>query len=221
MHLLFTVVRWLLARLALVLLMAAAVGRARRAWRQRHAQTAALRMGARTPLPSLYERYPHALTASRRRIGLTTVPLDRIVGTLRNPTQNTADFLPLPRLRGRNWEGRWQRINRAVDHMAVLPPIDLVKVGDDYYVADGHNRVAAALRAGMLEIDADVTELLLPGIVSAPFAPPPASALLGADEVIQAGEGRHSPTAEHRPAAEELTRQELVADPTQPVEDYE
>ena len=36
--------------------------------------------------------------------------------------------------------------------------------GDDYYVVDGHNRVAAARQAGGLEIDADVTQLLIPGV---------------------------------------------------------
>ena len=221
MRLLFTILRWLLARLAVVLMLVAVAGRVRRAWRQRHAPTAAQRMGAHSPLPSLYEKYHRALTAPRRRVGLTTVPLDRIVGTMRNPTQNTADFLPLPQLRGRNWEGRWQRINTATDRMAVLPPIDLVKVGNDYYVADGHNRVAAARRAGMVEIDADVTELLIPGVETEPITPPPGTALLGADEVIQAAEGRLSRTAERRPAADELTRRELAADLGQPAEEYE
>jgi hypothetical protein len=221
MHLLFAVLRWVLARLAIVLLLAAAMRRASAAWRRTRTSAAARQRASRDVLPSLYERYPRALTATRRRIGLTTVPLDRIVGTLRNPSQNTADFLPLPRLRGRNWEGRWQRIIGATDRLTVLPPVDLARVGDDYYVADGHNRVAAARRAGMVEIDADVTELVLPGIEPAPYVPPPASALLGADEVIQAGEGRLSRTAEHRPAAEELTRRELTADLTQPVEEYE
>ena len=98
-------------------------------------------------LPSLFDRYPGATAAPRRAIGLRSVPLDRIVGTMRHPSQNTADFLPLPRLRGANWRGRWQRINRAIDRLATLPPVDLVQVGDDYYVVDGHNRVAAA-RAG-------------------------------------------------------------------------
>ena len=147
------------------------------------------------------------------------MPLDRIVGTLRHPSQNTANFLPLPRLRGRNWEGRWQRIQRAMDRLAVLPPADLVKVGDDYYVEDGHNRVAAALQAGAVAIDADVTELLLPGHTSSRLHRD-AGALLGTDEVRQAGMGRMSRTVALPSRTDELSRAELAraTDPLVPVE---
>ena len=58
-------------------------------------------MGRREPLPSLYDRHPKADSALRRPLGLQIVPIDRIVGTTRHPSQNTTDFLPLPSLRGR------------------------------------------------------------------------------------------------------------------------
>ena len=103
-------------------------------------------MGRREPLPSLYDRHPKADSALRRPLGLQIVPIDRIVGTTRHPSQNTTDFLPLPSLRGRNWNARWQRIQRAVDDLSMLPAVDLMQVGDEYYVADGHNRLAAARR---------------------------------------------------------------------------
>ena len=164
---------------------------------------------ARAVLPSLYDRVPGASTAPRRRLGYRTVPLDRIVGTLRHPSQNTADFLPLPRLRGRNWEARWQRILRAMNRMEMLPPVDLVKAGDDYYVEDGHNRVGAAQRLGVVEIDADVVELQLPGHRASPLLPD-AGALLGTEEVRQAGSGRLSRTAEIRSATDELSRDQLA-----------
>ena len=173
------------------------------------------RLPRREALPSLFERYPHATTALRRPRGLQVVPLDRIVGTTRNPSQNTTDFMPLPYLRGRNWQGRWQRIRNAVDQLSTLPAVDLVQVGDEYYVADGHNRVAAALAAGAVAIDADVTELLVPGVQSTAAAGPhqdAASLLLGADEVRQAGAGRQSRTAEHRPSVDELRREELTGE---------
>ena len=115
-------------------------------------------------LPSLYDRYPAATTALRRPRGLRVVPIERIVGTARHPSQNTADFLPLPHLRGRNWRERWNRIRKANDQLSVLPAVELLQVGDDYYVADGHNRVAAARRAGAVAVDGDVTELVVPGV---------------------------------------------------------
>jgi hypothetical protein len=206
---LLSFIRWTGSRLALAVLGLAVIDRARSSWRRRSARNAHRRWVARAVLPSLYDRVPGASTAPRRRIGYRPVPLDRIVGTLRHPSQNTADFLPLPRLRGRNWEARWQRISRAMDRLAVLPPVDLVKVGDDYYVEDGHNRVAAALQAGAVAIDADVTELLLPGHAQTPLLPD-AGALLGADEVRQAGMGRISRTVEQRSRTDELSRNDLA-----------
>lgn len=174
------------------------------------------RLPRREVLPSLYDLLPQASSGLRRPRGLQEVPLERIVGTMRHPSQNTDDFLPLPYLRGRNWEARWQRIQQAVDDLSLLPAVDLVKVGDDYYVADGHNRVAAARRAGAVAIDADVTELAVPGVTSTEPAPAPhrdaASILLGADELRQAGTGRQSRTAEHRPSVDELRREQLTGD---------
>jgi hypothetical protein len=221
MHLLLSAIRWLLSRLAIVLVALALVSRARDAWRRGRQATSERRRRERAVLPSLYEVHPDALSAPRRRIGVQTVPLDRIAGTLRQPSQNTADFLPLPPLRGRNWRARWQRITRANDSLAILPPVDLVKVGDDYYVADGHNRVAAALDAGALAIDADVTELLVPGVAVEPFRPGGSSSLLEGDDLIRASEGRLTRTTEYRPRADGLTRDELIADPAVPPDEHE
>ncbi len=74
--------------------------------------------------------------------------------------QRGGDFLPLRAFRGGNWNTRWQRLTTANDGLAVLPPIDVVKFGDRYWVVDGHNRVALALYGGQVAIDADVIELV-------------------------------------------------------------
>lgn len=149
------------------------------------------------PLPSLYDRYPHAASATRRIRGVRIVPVDKIVGTTRQPSQVTEDFLPLPELRGQNWRARWQRIRGAVDRLAVLPPVDLIQVGDEYFISDGHNRVAAARQAGMVGIDADVVELIVPGVEPSSDASASASSsLVEARALRNAGEGRLSPTAE-------------------------
>ena len=202
---------WLLARAASgLLLLVTAVGRAWSAWIRRGRAGAARRRAETELLTSLFDVHPAASTAPRRTVGLKTVPIDRIVGTMRHPSQNTADFRPLPRLRGRNWSARWQRINRAMDRMETLPPVELVQVGDDYYVADGHNRVAAARRAGALDIDADVTQLVLPGVTQPGQAMIDASSLVGAAELRHAATGRHSRTVEHRDAADEVSRRDLL-----------
>ena len=207
------VVRWLAGRLTDLVLLVLLLGGARGALRRRQTDADRRRRAERDVLPSLLDRYPGATAAPRRPIGLRSVPLDRIVGTMRHPSQNTADFLPLPKLRGTNWRGRWQRITRAIDRLETLPPVDLVQVGDDYYVVDGHNRVAAARKAGGLEVDADVTQLLIPGVTQPGQARLDASALIGTDEVRQAAQGRQRARGVVKPAAiDEISRRELADD---------
>jgi hypothetical protein len=205
-----SMLRWLLARASIALIVAALAGRAWDAWRRRGRADAARRRAERELLPSLYDAHPGASAAPRRRIGLRAVPIDRVIGTLRHPSQNTADFRPLPRLRGRNWAARWQRINSAMDRLEVLPPVELVQVGDDYYVADGHNRVAAARQAGAVEIDADVTQLVLPGVTRPGEASLDASSLIGNAELRQAAAGRQSRTVEQRDPSDEVSRRDLL-----------
>ena len=211
MSLLTSTLRPLVARVAsLLAAVAALVGRLGSTWRRRSRDGGGRRRAEHEILPSLYDAHPGSTAAPQRRIGLRAVPIDRIVGTMRHPSQNTADFRPLPRLRGRNWSARWQRINRAMDRLETLPVIELVQVGDDYYVADGHNRVAAARRNGVLDIDADVTQLILPGVTRPGQATLDASSLVGSAEVRQAAAGRQSRTVEQRDASDGVSRRDLL-----------
>jgi hypothetical protein len=121
------------------------------------------RMGS-TPLGYLNTIHPDARSALPAQVGLRTIPVDEIAGTaVGGGDQRGGDFLPLRSFRGRNWHGRWQRLNRAQDDLAILPPIEVLKYGDRFWVVDGHNRVALALYSGQPEIDATITELVPPG----------------------------------------------------------
>jgi hypothetical protein len=120
-----------------------------------------VRRQAREPLLNLYEAYPEARLASPRELGLRFVPAEEILGTaVAGMAQRGGDFLPLKPFRGENWEGRWQRIRDANKRLQPLPPVDLIKFGDEYWVVDGHNRVAATLYANGTGLDAMVTELV-------------------------------------------------------------
>lgn len=120
-----------------------------------------LRRLARDPLPNLYELYPEVREASPRELGLRFVPVEDIRGTaVAGAAQRGSDFLPLKPFRGENWEGRWQRIRAANERMEPLPPVDLIKFEGDYWVVDGHNRVAVTLYSNGVGLDAMVTELV-------------------------------------------------------------
>jgi hypothetical protein len=123
-----------------------------------------IRQRAATPLPYLNEVHPDVRLAHPVQIGLRTIPVEAIAGTaVGGGDQRGSDFLPLKPFRGGNWQARWQRLNRAQDALAILPPIEVVKYGGQYWVLDGHNRVALALYSGQPEIDASIVELVAPG----------------------------------------------------------
>jgi hypothetical protein len=123
-----------------------------------------VRARGREPLASLYGLHPEARSARPIEIGLRSIDVDRIAGSaVGGGDQRGGDFLPLKPFRGANWQSRWQRLRSANERLASLPPIDVLKYGDRYWVIDGHNRVALANYTGQPEIDASVVELVPPG----------------------------------------------------------
>jgi hypothetical protein len=122
-----------------------------------------LRRLARKPLPLLYDVHPEARRALPHPLGLRTIPVAEIAGSAVEPPQRGGDFLPLLGMRTRDWAARWRRLGRANERLAYLPPIEVVRFGDRYWVMDGHNRVALALYGDQPEIDANVVDLHLPG----------------------------------------------------------
>ena len=92
---------------------------------------------------------------SERPSGLRTVPVSAIVGTVDRSEGFDRRFLPTSS-KGRL---RWERIARAVRRGETLPPVELYRLGDLYYVIDGHHRVSVAAALGLGEVDANVTEL--------------------------------------------------------------
>lgn len=83
----------------------------------------------------------------------TPVLLDQIKGTEGRTDRFDKDFHP--RLR-RN-KARWVGVAVAIlDDYGQLPPIEVVQVGDVYYVLDGNHRVSAAKALGKISIDANI-----------------------------------------------------------------
>lgn len=136
-----------------------------RSWQERPgARVRRVRRRAALPLPYLYDVHPEARLARPVQVGTREVEVEDIAGTgVGGGDQRGGDFLPLKPFRGRNWAGRWQRLRQAQDRLAILPPIDVVKFADKFWVEDGHNRVALALYSGQITMDASITELIPPG----------------------------------------------------------
>jgi hypothetical protein len=127
----------------------------------------------RIPLPYLYDVHPDARRRTPRELGVRTIDVAEIAGTaVGGAQQRGSDFLPLKPFRSLNWVGRWQRLRQAADRLTILPPIDVLRYDDTYWVVDGHNRVALALYSGQAAIDADVVDLVDP---NRPPSDPPES----------------------------------------------
>jgi hypothetical protein len=91
-----------------------------------------------------------------RDLGIQLVPLDLVVGTVDRTTGFDREFRPTSsRVRG-----RWERIAAAMRRGDELPPILLYKIGEVYFVRDGHHRVSVARALGVAQLDAFVTEVL-------------------------------------------------------------
>lgn len=86
--------------------------------------------------------------------GVRTVPIERIVGSVDRYRDFDRAFLP----REDFMAERWQKVSRAWYQDISLPPVLLYKVGDVYFVVDGHHRVSVARQKGQADIDADVRE---------------------------------------------------------------
>ena len=91
-----------------------------------------------------------------RSLGLQTIPLDSIVGTVDSPRDFDRRFRPTSsRVRE-----RWERLALAQRRGESIPPIDVYRVGDLHFVKDGHHRVSIAFATGQTTIDAYVTEVM-------------------------------------------------------------
>ncbi len=90
--------------------------------------------------------------------GVQEIPVDKIVGSAASPAK-AGDFLPgfLPATR--RLRDRWTRVYTAMVEGGELPPIDVYRVGDGYYVIDGHHRVSVARSLGRDTINARVIDV--------------------------------------------------------------
>jgi hypothetical protein len=101
----------------------------------------------------------------QRQLGLQTIRLDTIVGTAGTRRDFDRRFRPTStRVRF-----RWERLALAQRRGEPIPPIEVYRVGDRHFVADGHHRVSIAAATRQRLIDAYVTQVL----TAAPPAPRP------------------------------------------------
>jgi hypothetical protein len=92
---------------------------------------------------------------SEHYLGLKTVSIDSIVGSVDRTRDFDRDFRP----RTNRVRGRWERIAEAQRRGQAMPPISLYRIGDVHFVRDGHHRVSVARALGHDTIDAYVADV--------------------------------------------------------------
>lgn len=126
-----------------------------------------------------FEEVKKALGAvSQVYIGMRTVPVEKIIGSVGRHRDFDRAFLPSKGGMGT----RWKKIDAMMRRAEELPPVSLYKIGDAYFVQDGNHRVSVARQRGVEIIDAEVTELR---------SRVPVDSALTAESLLQKLEYRH------------------------------
>lgn len=108
------------------------------------------------PSDELLVAYEDAITALGRDGDMAQypddIPIDRVVGTV----GRAGDFDVRFGLRNPALRGRWSGVAAAMEEGKPLPRVDLIRLGEMYFVVDGHHRVSVARERGHLVVPAMV-----------------------------------------------------------------
>jgi hypothetical protein len=108
-------------------------------------------------MPSLASRLAGQMVVGQHPRGLCAIEIERIVGTESRVDGFDRHFNPVAdRIRE-----RWVSIAALSLNEVGLPAVDLIQVGEEYFVRDGHHRVSVARALGWAYIDARVTKIEL------------------------------------------------------------
>ena len=117
-------------------------------WRQ----IASRLTGKSTELQSFDEVCDQHALKSRHELGACVVSINQIIGSVGRCGDFDCAFYP----RKTTTRDRWMSIARASYQNIALPLVELYKVGEAYFVKDGHHRISVARASGQDFIDATV-----------------------------------------------------------------
>jgi len=91
-------------------------------------------------------------------LGLQTVDIKKVMGSEGRHADFDRDFLP----RTNKTRERWIGINAAIRSGVALPPVQLYKLDDAYFVRDGNHRISVMKILGLDYVEAEVIEIESP-----------------------------------------------------------
>lgn len=109
-------------------------------------------LGKQNGLRSLAQTENGTKPMQKQSRKIVNVAVDKIVGSEGRVHDFDKHFRPLVT----HTRDRWVSIVVARHFGITLPPVELIQVGDEYYVRDGHHRISVAKTFGQATIEAIV-----------------------------------------------------------------
>ena len=121
---------------------------------------AAIHANADPYLPVLEDLEPNLSQLSRLSLGILTIPLDRVVGSVSQGRSYAFanDFLPILE-GGSEFASKWERLCESVEAEGVNQPITALEYLGYYYVIEGNKRTSVMKFLNATDIEADVTRV--------------------------------------------------------------
>lgn len=114
--------------------------------------------GRSSRLPCL-EEMPQDYRRGRSILrGIQDIPLDNIGGSISRGGDFTRRFAPLAG--DPHSKERWRMVYTLAVSGKGFPPVDIYKMGKDYFVEDGHHRLSVARYLGWKTIHARIIEIV-------------------------------------------------------------
>ena len=109
-------------------------------------------------LPVLEELVPNVSQLSRLSLGVQSIPIERVIGSVSQGRSYAfaSNFMPILE-GGSEFAAKWNQLYDSVEAQGVNQPITCLEYFGDYYVIEGNKRVSVMKALGAREIDADVT----------------------------------------------------------------
>src|ERR687894_1425765 len=141
--------------------------RARRRARLRALVARIRRKHSSNRLLSFDEVRKELVANNRRQRGTRVVEVEEIIGSVGRWDEFDRSFLPARASVGH----KWKRIDRAFHRAQDLPPVELYKLEEAYFVVDGHHRVSVARYHDVPTLEAAVAEFhpMLPAAAVLPM----------------------------------------------------
>ena len=111
-------------------------------------------------LPVLEEKVPNLSQLSRLSLGIMTIPLGRVIGSVSQGRSYAfaEGFLPILE-GGSEFASKWEHLCESVEAEGVNQPITVLEYLGYYYVIEGNKRTSVMKFLNAMDIEADVTRV--------------------------------------------------------------